>query len=69
MHTGVILRRTKEHPMYSTKVLGNSTAGTMSINHSSHKAALKEAIKNKKQLPTARRRSVRQAVGRRTATA
>ncbi len=37
--------------MYSTKVLGNSTAGTMSINHSSHKAALKEAIKTKKQLP------------------
>lgn len=36
--------------MYSTKVLGNS-AGPLSINHSSHKAAMKAAIKNKKALP------------------
>ncbi|MEI2716766.1 MAG: hypothetical protein V9E98_07195 [Candidatus Nanopelagicales bacterium] len=37
--------------MYSTKVLGNGPSHTSNINHSSHKAALKHAIKNKKQLP------------------
>ncbi len=36
--------------MYSVKVLGNS-AGSLNINHSSHKAALKQAIKNKAHLP------------------
>lgn len=37
--------------MYSAKVLGNSGSGSMSINHSSHKAALKHAVKTKSQLP------------------
>ncbi|MFN8126663.1 MAG: hypothetical protein U0R64_09180 [Candidatus Nanopelagicales bacterium] len=37
--------------MYSTKVLGNTTDTTMSINHSSHKATMKDAIKNKKAVP------------------
>lgn len=36
--------------MYSTKVLGNSNA-TLNINHSNHKAALAQAVKDKKQLP------------------
>ena len=37
--------------MYSAKVLGNSGSNTMSINHSSHKTAMKQAVKTKSQLP------------------
>lgn len=37
--------------MYSTKVLGNSGAGPLSINHSTHKAQMKQAVKTKSQLP------------------
>lgn len=36
--------------MYSAKILGQQT-NTLNINHSNHKAALKAAIKGKKQLP------------------
>jgi hypothetical protein len=38
--------------MYSAKILGNEgSSNLMSINHSNHKAAMAEAVKNKKQLP------------------
>jgi|CXWK01.1.fsa_nt_gi hypothetical protein len=36
--------------MYSTKVLGNS-GGALNINHSTHKAQLKNAVKTKAKLP------------------
>ena len=44
----------KEIIMYSAKILGNdSGSNLMSINHSHHKAALADAVKNKKQVPQA----------------
>lgn len=36
--------------MYSAKILGSSNE-TLSIHHSKHKAALKQAVKDKKHLP------------------
>lgn len=37
--------------MYSAKILGTDANASLSINHSKHKAAMNDAIKNKKQLP------------------
>lgn len=37
--------------MYSAKVLGNGGNGSLSINQSKHKAALKQAVKTKSHLP------------------
>ncbi len=38
--------------MYSAKILGSDSGGNqMSLNQSTHKAAMAEAVKNKKQLP------------------
>lgn len=38
--------------MYSTKILGNQT-GPLQINHSTHKAVLKDAVKKRKPVPQA----------------
>lgn len=37
--------------MYSTKVLGHDANAALNINHSTHKAALAQAVKDKKHLP------------------
>jgi hypothetical protein len=39
----------QEDPMYSAKVTGNQdSSNQLNINHSGHKATLRDAVKNKK---------------------